>query len=146
MQVAEVMTRQLDQVSPDTSLQEMARMMRDDDIGVLPVTAEGRLVGIVTDRDMVTRGIADGHGPSEARARDVMSQRVLYCSPEHPLETVLASMAKAQIRRVPVLDAEKKLIGILSLGDCARVSDAALTGQALKAISCAEIAGQPAAS
>jgi CBS domain-containing protein len=121
--------------SPDQSIREAARMMAQIDAGVLPVGENDRLAGMITDRDIAIRAVAAGKGP-DTPVRDVMSQEVKYCFEDDDLEDVAQEMAEYKVRRMPVLNHDKRLVGILSLGDIALAADAAGTaGAALSGIS-----------
>ncbi|HET7131365.1 MAG TPA: CBS domain-containing protein [Gammaproteobacteria bacterium] len=119
---------------PDTPVAEVARTLRDSDIGSAPVADEERLIGIVTDRDIVTRIVAAGTDPRTATARDAMSPKILYCFDDQTVEEVLANMGDQQIRRLPVVNRDKRLVGIVSLGDLAKASKRK-AGDALREIS-----------
>ena len=134
MNVREVMTPDVVIASPDDTLQRAAEMMIDIDAGVLPVGENDRLVGMLTDRDIAIRAVAMGKGP-QTPVQEVMSQEVLYCFADQDLDDVLQNMADTKVRRMPVLNREKRLIGILSLGDVALVDDPDVTGEALSEIS-----------
>lgn len=119
MNVREVMTPCVVIASPDDTLQRAAEMMIDIDAGVLPVGENDRLVGILTDRDITIRAVATDKVPSECKVRDVMSEEVKYIYDDESTEDAARSMANLQMRRLPVLNREKRLVGILSLGDLA---------------------------
>lgn len=124
MRVRDLMHRGALVVDDDASVTEVARIMRDEDVGAVLVSAEGELVGIVTDRDLVCRAIADGADPAATSVREVMSRRPVCCAPTDDLEDVIELMETNRIRRVPVMD-EDALVGMLSLGDLThRVHDA----------------------
>lgn len=133
MQVEEIMTRELDLVDADETVQTVARKMREDDVGAVPVAEGDKLVGIVTDRDIVLRAVAEGD--IGATARKVMSSHILYCYADQPVEEVLQHMGENQVRRLPVLSRDRSLIGMVSLGDLAAAAPEEKTGQALKGIS-----------
>jgi CBS-domain-containing membrane protein len=135
MLIKEVMTRDVDTIAPDTTLEVAARHMRDRDIGSLPVGENDKLVGMVTDRDIVLNAVATARDPTTTTARDVMSPKMLYCFEDQSVEDVLANMADVQVRRLPVVNREKRLVGIVSIGDLAKKSPAKQTGEALKDIS-----------
>jgi CBS domain-containing protein len=134
MQIKAIMTEQVSSVRPDTPVAEVARTLRDSDIGSAPVADEERLIGIVTDRDIVTRIVAAGTDPRTATARDAMSPKILYCFDDQTVEEVLANMGDQQIRRLPVVNRDKRLVGIVSLGDLAKASKRK-AGDALREIS-----------
>lgn len=116
--IEEVMSTGVTVVSPEQPLQEAARLMADLDVGSLPVCDGKRLLGIVTDRDITVRAIAEGRGV-DTPVREVMSGEVIYATSDQPVEDVMREMAEAQVRRIPVVDADRKLVGIVSLGDLA---------------------------
>jgi CBS domain-containing protein len=119
MKVNECMTRDVRVISPEDTIERAAQIMGQIDAGVLPVAEGDRLVGMITDRDIAIRGVAEGCTP-DARVRDVMSQEVLYCFDEEDTDEVLDNMAEIQVRRMPVVDSDKRLVGIVSLGDLAK--------------------------
>ena len=134
MRVSDAMTANVRLASPELTIAEAARMMAEIDAGSLPVGDGDRLVGMLTDRDIVIRAVAMGKGPQTA-VKDVMSKEVLYCFADQDLDDVVQNMADTKVRRMPVLNREKRLIGILSLGDVALVDDPDVTGEALSEIS-----------
>lgn len=107
-------------IPPETTLREAAERMRDYDFGFLPVGENDRLIGMVTDRDIAIRAIADGLDPNTTTVRDIMSQAVLYCWEGDSIEDAADSMEDNQVRRLIVLDENKRMTGILSIGDIAR--------------------------
>jgi CBS domain-containing protein len=135
MQIQDVMTADVSFVRPDTPILEIARKMREDDIGSTPVVDNDRLVGMVTDRDIVVRALADGGDVRSMTARDAMSPGVLYCFADETIEAVLENMGDQQIRRLPVVNRDKRLVGIVSLGDLALSGKRRAAGEALKDIS-----------
>lgn len=134
MKVQEIMTKVVAVLPPDAQLSEVARVMRDYDIGSVPIADQEKLVGMVTDRDIVVRALADGATINGRRARDVMSPKVLYCYEDQSVEEALGLMGEQQVRRLPVLDAERRLVGVVSLGDVSQAV-AQKAGGALKEIS-----------
>lgn len=133
MQLRDVMTQPALYVSPSTPIGEAASVMRAKDIGMLLVTDNGKLVGTVTDRDIVIRGIAEGLDPRVAETKDVMTDRMLYCFDDQNTEEAAQVMEDAQVRRLAILDRNKKLVGVVSLGDLAvRSDDEALSGEVMK--------------
>lgn len=134
MKVSEVMTRDVHLASPDQSLREAARMMSEHDIGALPVGSNDRLVGMITDRDIAIRGVAEGKGP-DAKIRDIMTSGIKYVFEDEELERIYENMVNTQMRRLPVLNREKRLVGILALGDLAVKHGGAEAGKALEGIS-----------
>lgn len=134
MKVSEAMTRDVCVASPDDTLEEAACMMADLDAGVLPIGADDRLVGMLTDRDIAVRAVAQGMGPQTA-VKDVMSPEVRYCYEDEDLEDVARTMSDIRVRRLPVLDRDKRLVGIVSLGDIATHDGGGDAGEALCGIS-----------
>ena len=122
MRVGNIMTRDVHIASPSQKLREVAAEMEKCDIGVLPVGDNDRLVGMITDRDITVRGISHGLGP-DTPVRDVMSKEVRYCFEDDDTDDIAQNMADEQIRRLPVLNREKRLVGIISLGDLAVSED-----------------------
>lgn len=119
MQARDVMSQGITSIGPTDSIVHAAELMGERDIGVLPVVDRGKLVGIVTDRDLVVRGIAGGlHG--DAPVLNVMSREVLTCRPEDDLDTVLETMSEQQVRRLPVSNSKGDLLGMISIADLAR--------------------------
>ncbi len=119
MKVSEVMTREVEVISPDASLREAARKMDDLNVGVLPVCDGQRLVGMLTDRDITVRATSVGESPDVTRVDEVMSAEVWWCNEDDDVEDVAQRMGEKQIRRMPVLDDERMLVGIVTLGDMA---------------------------
>lgn len=134
MDVREVMTPDVVIASPDDTLQHAAEMMIDIDAGVLPVGEKDRLVGMLTDRDITVRAVAAGKVPSECKVREVMSPEIKYIYEDESLEDAARNMSQLQIRRLPVLNRDKRLVGIVSLGDLA-LKKKATAGDALKGVS-----------
>ena len=134
MRVSEVMTSGVRVVSPEQTISEAARMMAELDAGALPVGEEDRLVGMITDRDIAVRAVAEQKPPT-TKVREVMSQEVLYCFDDQDLDDIAQNMGDVKVRRLPVVDREKRLVGIVSIGDLAKGDNAASTGQAVADIS-----------
>jgi CBS domain-containing protein len=132
MLVQDAMSRDVRTVSPETTIKEAARIMADADIGALPVAAGDRLAGMVTDRDIAVRAVAIGKGP-ECTVGEVMTHDVLYCHEDEDIGHISQNMAENQVRRLPVVDVDKRLVGIISLADIAdaRADEA---GEALEGI------------
>ena len=135
MQVHHAMSRNVELVNPATPLREAALRMRELEIGALPVGEGDRLVGMVTDRDLVVRGLAQAQDLRTACVRDCMTPQVLYCYDDQALDEVAASMADNQVRRLPVVNRDKRLVGIVALADIADFGDARRTGDTLRGIS-----------
>jgi CBS domain-containing protein len=134
MKVSEVMTRDVETVSPDQPVQQAASFMLSADAGSIPVTQGDRLIGMITDRDIAVRGVAKGYGP-DTPISELMSSDVICAREEDDVEEVAAKMGKAQVRRMPVIDSDQRLCGIVSLGDLARESDGQSANQALEGVS-----------
>lgn len=133
MRVREAMSNDVCLAHPETTIREAARMMGEHDIGVLPVADGDRLVGMVTDRDIAVRAVGQGRGP-DCTVRDVMTHEVKYCFDDEDMEVVAQNMGDIQVHRLPVVNRDKRLVGILSTGDLARSEDEQ-AGHALAGIS-----------
>lgn len=134
MKVRDAMTTDVELARPDDTLREAAQRMLRYDFGALPVGDGDRLVGMLTDRDIAVRGVAQGLGP-DARVREAMSPDVKYCHADDDLGDVAANMGELQVRRLPVLDADKRLVGIVSLCDVANFERSQVTGRAVAELS-----------
>ncbi|EYR80976.1 CBS domain-containing protein [Shinella sp. 838] len=134
MKVSEVMTRNVRIANADETIQDAARIMAEIDAGVVPVGKDGKLVGMLTDRDIAIRAVAQGMGPG-SKVSDVMSAEVKYCFEDEDLDHVCSNLGSQKIRRIPVLGRDKQLVGILSLGDVAVETGGDGAGEALAAIS-----------
>jgi CBS domain-containing protein len=136
MKVKEIQTRDPEVISPEAMICEAAQRMAEQDIGMLPVCDGERLVGAVTDRDLVIRGLAKGYDPLSTKVKDVMTPRICYCFEDNSLEEVARIMEERQIRRMPILNSNKRLVGIVSLGDLAvRSQNRDLTEEVLEHVS-----------
>lgn len=120
MKVSECMTSNVEVGTPNMSLFEVAKKMRDGNFGALPIGEYDRLIGMITDRDLAIRGMAEGLDPKKTRARDIMTKHIRYCFEDQSLEEVAEELGSEQIRRLVVLNRDKRLVGILSLGDLAQ--------------------------
>ena len=134
MKVAEAMSRDVRVANPDQSICEVACSMAEIDAGAIPVGEDDRLVGMITDRDIAVRAVAAGKGP-DTPVREVMTQDVKYCFEDESLDHVAKNMAEQRVRRLPVLNRDKRLVGILSLGDLALAEDEKVAGEAVKGVS-----------
>jgi CBS domain-containing protein len=132
MHVSEIMSRDVHLVTPNDTIRDVARQMAENDIGFMPVEDHDRLVGMVTDRDIVVRGVADGLDP-QAKVRDVMTTDVKYCFEDEEVDDVARNMGDIQVRRLPVVSRDKRLVGIVSLADAAR-EQPAVAGTGLKGV------------
>ena len=134
MKVSEVMTRDVQLIEPTQTIRDAALLMAEMDAGIMPVREGDRLVGMITDRDIAVRAVAQGRGPDTA-VREVMTDEVLYCFEDDDTAAVERNMADIQVRRLPVLTRDKRLVGIISLGDLAMSDKAAKVGAAVAGIS-----------
>lgn len=134
MRVSDAMTANVRIANPQQTIADAAKMMAELDAGALPVGDGDRLVGMITDRDIAIRAIGAGKGP-QTLVNEIMSKEVLYCFADQSLDDVVQNMADTKVRRMPVLNRDKRLVGILSLGDVALVDDPDVTGEALSEIS-----------
>ncbi|MBB4640543.1 CBS domain-containing protein [Rhizorhapis suberifaciens] len=130
MKVMECMSRDVRTVDAEEPIQEAATAMADIDSGILPVSKDEKLVGMITDRDIAIRAIARGRGPSTP-VQEIMSNEVRYCFEDEDVDDVLDNMADIQVRRLPVVNRDKRLVGIVSLSDLATSAGPAHTGEAL---------------
>src|SRR6266545_3140011 len=120
MKISSVMSRDVQLIKPDDTIRSAAALMKKIDAGLLPVTENDKLVGMITDRDIAIRGVAEGKGP-DAKVRDAMSPEVKYCFEDEDVTHVAENMAELQVRRLPVMNRDKRLVGIVSLADLAKV-------------------------
>jgi CBS domain-containing protein len=133
--ISEVMSSDVQTISPDATIEEAAQEMRDGDFGLLPVGDEEQLLGVITDRDIAIRAVAEGRGPSTP-VSEIMSEGVIWVHEDDSIEEAAEIMSDNQIRRLPVVNAEKRLVGIVSLGDFAvDASDIGPVADALTEIS-----------
>lgn len=133
MQIREAMSRDVRTVAPDATIREAARLMADIDAGILPVAEGDQLVGIITDRDITIRAIAAGKGP-DTTVGEAMSHEVKYCYEDQDVDDVCENMAQQQLRRLPVVSREKRLVGIVSLADITGSGETDHAGEALEGI------------
>lgn len=131
--ISEVMTSEVQVVQPDDTLRDAAAIMAEEDVGALPVCDGSRLQGMITDRDIAVRAVANGRD-ADTPVREVMSEDVIWCSEDDDTQEVLGRMGERQIRRIPVVDANRNLVGIVSLGDLA-IEDEENVDEALRSIS-----------
>jgi len=136
MRIKDLMSSDVEVIRPATTVADVAELMKTLDLGVMPICVGGRLIGMLTDRDIVVRGTADGFHPETMSAREVMTPEVIYCFEDQEVAEVGRIMKEKQIRRLPVLNREKQLVGIISLGDLAGGGgDKKLAGETLQEIS-----------
>lgn len=134
MKVSEVMTRDVQTVRPDQAVQQAANFMLNADAGSIPVIDGDRLIGMITDRDIAVRGIARGYGP-DTPVRELMTDDLVVVRIDDDIEDAAAKMGEAQVRRLPVIDDNERLCGIVSLGDLSRESDSECASEALEGVS-----------
>ena len=136
MQVAEIMTRDPEVVTSDFILKDAALKMQQLDVGLLPIRDGDRLVGMLTDRDITLRATAEGRDPTKTQVREVMTPEVVYCFEDQDVSEAAKLMQEKQIRRLPILNREKRLVGIVSLGDVAVHSSAEkIVSETIKGVS-----------
>lgn len=119
MKIKDIMSKNVVIVSPETLLHEVARKMQQSDCGSILVGENDKLVGMITDRDLALRCVAESHDPAGTKAEQVMTKQILYCRDTDSVEDVTLNMTENKVRRLPVLDKDKKMVGIISLGDIA---------------------------
>lgn len=134
MNIEKAMHKGAKWVSPDTPVSDVAALMKKEDIGSVPVAEGDRLVGMITDRDLVLRVLPDGADPKTLKARDVMTKGVVYCSTDQSIEDAIHLMEDKKIRRLPVMNTEKRLVGMLSLGDVSHHASRELSGELVHAL------------
>lgn len=136
MQVRQVMSTSVETVTPETSLQKAAERMRALDVGPLPVCENGRIVGMITDRDIAVRAVSHGFGAATGKVKDVMTPDAIYCYEDQDVKDAAAMMQDYQIRRLVVLNRNDQLVGIVSLGDLAvETNDEHLAADTLEKVS-----------
>src|SRR4026209_1604683 len=133
MKISEVMTRDVQTIRPDQSAQDAARFMLKSDAGSIPVTEGDRLIGMITDRDIAVRGVAKGFGP-DTPVRELMTGDIICARSDDSIEDVASKMSEAQVRRLPVIDEQERLCGIVSLGDLSREADSDCASEALEGV------------
>ncbi len=134
MKISEVMTTEIETVSADQTAREAAAFMLRADAGSIPVCEGDRVIGIITDRDIAVRGVAEGRGP-DTPVSELMSDGIICAHEDEDVDTVARRMSEEQVRRLPVVDAEERLVGIVSLGDLARETSTKAAEQALEGVS-----------
>jgi CBS domain-containing protein len=136
MKVKDAMHKGVDWVSPDTPVPELAKLMRDHDIGAIPIGENDRLIGMVTDRDIVCKGLSrDNFDAGRATARDVMSEDIHCCREDEDFAKAVQHMEELKIRRLPVINKNKRMIGMLSLGDVGHSAQVELLSECIKSVS-----------
>lgn len=144
-QIKDVMTQTAQFITPTTTLQEAATIMAEQDLGFLPVGENDRLVGMITDRDITVRATAKGKNPTETTAKDAMTAKTYYCYDDQDVEEICNNMGEIQVRRLPVVNRDKRLVGVVSMGDLAQSASRPNVGQTQQQIT-AECATKTAAN
>jgi CBS domain-containing protein len=135
MQITELMTQNPARLSTGSTVVDAARLMRDKDTGIAPITDGDRLVGVITDRDIAIQVVAEGKDPASTKVDEVASSNLVTIDPQQDLDEALRLMAQHQVRRLPVVEEDGRLVGILAQADVARHADAERTGQVVEEIS-----------
>lgn len=132
MQIKNIMTKECNWIAPDATLADAAKIMKEKDIGFLAVGENDKLIGTITDRDMAIRAVAGNKAPSTP-VKDVMTQKVMYCYDDQSIDEICDNMSEIKVRRLPVVNREKRLVGTVSLGDLSQAK-AEQSGEALQNI------------
>jgi CBS domain-containing protein len=136
MKVKDVMHKGVDWVSPNTPVAELAKLMREHDVGCTPIGEDDRLIGMVTDRDIVCKGLASRNfNADRATARDVMTDGIHCCQDDDDLAKAMHHMEKLQVRRLPVINKSKRMVGIITLGDVSHSASGDLLSECVKSVS-----------
>lgn len=128
-QVKDVMSKNFKFMAPDSPVSQVAQQMRDMDCGFMPLAENDKMIGMVTDRDITIRAVAEGKNPAEMKARDVMTAKTYYCYDDQDVEEVCNNMGEIQVRRLPVVNRDKRLVGVVSMGDLAQSASRPNIGQ-----------------
>ncbi len=142
--VKDVMTKTCAWIKPDATLAEAAKIMKDQDCGFLPVGENDVMIGMLTDRDITVRAIAEGKDPKSTTARDIMTAKTYYCFDDQDVEEICKNMGELKVRRLPVVSRDKKLVGIVSFGDVSQAASSDSVGESQQQIT-AETARKKAA-
>ncbi|WP_454621970.1 CBS domain-containing protein [Bradyrhizobium cenepequi] len=135
MKVKKMMHQGVQWVSPNTPIRALAKTMRQYDIGAIPVGENDRLIGMVTDRDIAIRGVANGKDVSKLTARDVMTKGVIWCRESDSVKSAASLMQGKRLRRLPVIDANKRMVGMLALGDISHAASRKTAAKVTRAVS-----------
>lgn len=135
MQISDAMHPNANWVDADTSIADIAKLMKAEDVGAVPVGKNDMLVGMVTDRDIALRAVGAGRDPTKTRAEQVMTPGIIYCRTHQTVEDAIHLMDQKKVRRLPVLDEKKRLVGMLSLGDVSHSVNRELAGELIHAVS-----------
>lgn len=134
MKISDAMHKKADWASADTPVSDVAKMMEIDDIGAVPVGKDDKLIGMITDRDIALRVVAKGRDPKKTVAEDIMSKGIVYCRTNETVEDAIHLMDQKKIRRLPVINDKKRLVGMLSLGDVSHAVSRELSGELLHGV------------
>ena len=135
MKVKDAMHKGAEWVAPDTAVSQVAKKMRELDVGSIPVGENDKLIGMVTDRDIICRAVANGKDLSKLTARDVMTKGIVYCRDTEELDDALRIMETKKVRRLPVINEQKRMVGMLSFGDVSHAVSHELSGELMAAVS-----------
>lgn len=128
-QIKDVMSPNFKFMAPDSPVAQVAQQMRDMDCGFMPLAENDKIVGMITDRDITIRAVAEGKNPAECTARECMTAKTFYCYDDQDIEEVCNNMGEIQVRRLPVVNREKRLVGVVSMGDLAQSASRPNVGQ-----------------
>lgn len=128
-QIKDVMSPNFKWMAPDSPVAQVAQQMRDMDCGFMPLAENDKMIGMVTDRDITVRAIAEGKDPANTPARDIMTPKTYYCFDDQDVEEVCNNMGEIQVRRLPVVNRDKRLVGVVSMGDLAQAASRTNVGQ-----------------
>jgi CBS domain-containing protein len=134
MKVSEAMHKGVNWITPDASLAQVAKIMKTNDVGAVPVGENDRLIGMITDRDIALRALANGKDPASLTARNVMTKGIVYCRTDETVEDAIRLMESKQIRRLPVIDDQKRMVGMLSVGDISHHNGREFMGELMMAV------------
>jgi FOG: CBS domain len=134
MDVSKAMHKGVEWRGPETPVAELAKLMREKDVGAIPIGENDRLIGMVTDRDLALRALDGGKDPASLTARDVMTEGIVYCRTDEDIGDAIRLMEQKQLRRLPVIDKDKRMVGMLSLGDAAQAVSQSMAGELTRAV------------
>ena len=135
MKVKDAMHKGVEWVAPTTTVLDLAKMMQKHDIGAIPIGENDKLIGMVTDRDIVCRGLTNGKDISKVTAREIMTPAIIWCHADEDLDDATRIMENKKVRRLPVIDKNKRMVGMLSLGDVSHAGKSKISGEVLQAVS-----------
>ncbi len=127
--IKDVMSPNFKFMAPDSPVAQVAQQMRDMDCGFMPLAENDKMIGMITDRDITIRAVAEGKNPAEVKARDIMTAKTYYCYDDQDVEEVCNNLGEIQVRRLPVVNRDKRLVGIVSMGDLAQSASRPNVGQ-----------------